>query len=462
MSPPAARSPRSRRSPLRSALAVLLVLAVAALVVVVATRPRTNPGVGVGGPTGRPSATPPRSVPSGSVPPAAGASGSSGGSGGSGALPSPTGAPATAFDPTAIQVSLETVAAGLSSPLAIANAGDGTNRLFIAEQGGVIRIVRDGGLVPAPFLDITERVASGGERGLLGLAFHPAFPDDPRVFVDYTDRNGDTQVSSFTVDPGDGNRADAASESRILHVDQPHANHNGGALVFDADGYLLIALGDGGGGGDPDGNGQSLRTPLGKILRIDVDAGSTADRPYGIPADNPYADGGADRRPEIWLTGLRNPWRMSIDRATGDLWIGDVGQGAWEEIDVRRAETAGGTNFGWNRMEGTHCYEPTSGCEDPALTLPVSDYGHDLGCTVIGGNVDRGTAQPLLAGGYLFGDYCSGRIFAIDSSSDTYQEPVQVAQTDATLSAFGEDEAGEIYATDLSGGEVLRVVATHR
>jgi glucose/arabinose dehydrogenase len=198
-------------------------------------------------------------------------------------------------------------------------------------------------------------------------------------------------------------------------------------------------------------------------VRIDIDggAGTTAERPYGIPAGNPFADGSRGR-PEIWLTGLRNPWRMSFDRATGDLWIGDVGQNAWEEVDVQRAGAAPGTNFGWNRMEGTHCFEPEQGCEDPALTLPVSDYGHDLGCTVIGGNVYRGSDQAALAGGYVFADYCSGRVFAIDAASDAYRSPVEVAATDRNISAFGEDEAGELFVTDIGGGELLRVVATAR
>jgi glucose/arabinose dehydrogenase len=281
------------------------------------------------------------------------------------------------------------------------------------------------------------------------------------VFVDYTDGQGDTQVSSFTVDPADADRLDPGSETHLLHVKQPFANHNGGALLFDRAGMLLISLGDGGSGGDPQGNGQSLTTLLGKILRIDV-AAPTADRPYAIPADNPYADGADGRRPEIWLTGLRNPWRMSFDRVTGDLWIGDVGQGAWEEIDVQRSGTAGGTNFGWNKLEGTHCFEPTTGCEDSSLAPPATDYGHDLGCTVIGGNVYRGTQQAALVGGYLFGDYCSGRIWAIDPAADRYQSPVQVAESGISLSAFGEDEAGELYAADISGDAILRIVAMRR
>ena len=451
---------RSRRN-LRAALASLTVLAALVLVVVIATRPAAQPGVGVGGPTGRPSAANPGGS-SGS----GGASGpvaSGPGSGGSGAAGSP-GSAGPSFDPTGVAVTLEVVAGGLSAPLAIVHAGDGSGRLFVAEQGGQIRIVRDGAVDPAPFLDIADRLSSGGERGLLGVAFHPRFPDDPRVFVDYTDRDGDTRVSSFTLDPANLERADPGSEVNLLHIAQPFSNHNGGAIAFDREGYLLVAMGDGGSGGDPQGNGQSPTTLLGKILRIDVDQGAdqAAGRLYGIPAGNPFADGAAGRRPEIWLTGLRNPWRMSVDRATGDLWLGDVGQNAWEEIDVQRAAAPGGTNFGWDRMEGTHCFEPEQGCEDPSLALPVSDYGHDLGCTVIGGNVYRGSAQAALVGGYVFGDYCSGRLFAIDAAIDTYQSPVEIGESDRSLSAFGEDEAGELYVTDLGGGELLRVVATAR
>jgi glucose/arabinose dehydrogenase len=371
----------------------------------------------------------------------------------------PSATPGIAFNPNGLKVEFDEVAAGLDQPLAVANAGDGTGRLFIAEQGGRIRIVRDGTLLDKPFLDIADRITSGGERGLLGVAFHPNFPTDPRVFVDYTDDNGDTRVSSFTVDPASPDRVDAKTERRLVFVKQPYANHNGGAVVFGPDGYLYIAMGDGGSGGDPQGNGQSLKTLLGKILRIDVDH-TTGDRGYAIPPDNPFADGADESQPEIWLTGLRNPWRMSFDRATGDLWIGDVGQGAWEEIDVQRAGVPGGTNFGWNRMEGSHCYRPTTGCTDPSLTLPVTDYGHKEGCTVIGGNVDRGTDQPALGGGYLFADYCSGRVWAIDPSSNAFREPTQVATTDHNFAALGEDERGELYAVDISGGSLLRVTGT--
>ena len=434
--PPAAAEPPSARGPaggpvVRLILVALVVIAVVGLAALVASRSRPGGGGAFdgGGPT---------------------------------ALPSSSARPGgSAFDPARVTVRLEPFAGGLAAPLAIADAGDGSGRLFVAEQGGRIRVIRDGRVEATPFLDVSGEITSGGERGLLGLAFHPRFPADPRVFVDYTDRNGDTQVSSFSVGAPGADRVNPASETRILGVRQPYPNHNGGALVFDPKGMLLISLGDGGSGGDPQGNGQSLDTLLGKILRIDVDY-HDATAAYGIPSDNPFATGAAGQRPEIWLTGLRNPWRISFDAATGDLWIGDVGQDAWEEVDVQRADAPGGTNFGWNRMEGTHCFLPPTGCADPGLTLPVSDYGHDLGCTVIGGGVYRGTSQPAIAGGYLFGDYCSGRIWAIDPAGAGYRAPVPVAVTGLNLSAFGTDAAGEMYVADIGNGAILRLTATAR
>jgi len=381
---------------------------------------------------------------------------------------SPSAGPTSSPGPSAQTLDLDHLAVGfdqvvsrLTDPLAIVNAGDGSGRLFVAQQGGQIRIVRGGTLVDRPFLDIADRITSGGERGLLGVAFHPRFPADPRVFVDYTDVNGDTRVSSFRVDPASPDRVDPATEERLLFVKQPFANHNGGALVFGPDGFLYVSLGDGGSGGDPQGNGQSLTTLLGKILRIDIDR-TSGDQRYSIPSDNPYADATDGRRPEIWLWGLRNPWRISFDRKTGDLWMGDVGQDRWEEVDVQRAGTPGGTNYGWNRMEGNHCYLPPSNCREPGLTLPVTEYGHDQGCTVIGGNVDRGTAQPLLAGAYLFADYCSGRVWAIDPSVDGARSPTLVARTNHAFSAFGEDQAGELYAVDINAGSLLRLTANRR
>ena len=361
----------------------------------------------------------------------------------------------SSFDPAAVAIDFEVAVSGLEAPLAIAHAGDGSGRLFVVEQEGRVRIVRDGELVREPFLDIADRVLAGGEQGLLGLAFHPSFPDDPRLFLNYTDRSGTTTVSSFTVGD-DPDRTDPGTEIEILRIAQPYANHNGGALAFGPDGFLYIATGDGGAGGDPHDNGQRLDTLLGKILRIDVDA-TAGDRAYGIPDDNPFVDD-PDAEPEIFLTGLRNPWRISFDRATGDLWIGDVGQGRWEEVNVARAGEAG-LNFGWRRMEGRECFEG-AGCDDSAFALPVSVYNHDLGCSITGGAVYRGTAVPGLVGGYLYADYCSGNVWVLDPSRerDTASNGRLVLESGRSISAIGEDQAGELFATDLAAGDLLRVV----
>ena len=378
------------------------------------------------------------------------------GCGAGNATPSPRASPSAAA-PAGLKVTLQPFVDGLDQPLAAVNAGDGSGRIFVAEQGGRIRIVRDGALLANPFLDVSSEISAGGERGLLGLAFHPNYPDDPRFFVNYTDTNGDTHIASFTVEPANPDRADPGSEKQILFVDQPYANHNGGGLAFGPDGDLYIGLGDGGSGGDPHENGQKLTTMLGKVLRIGVD-GTTGDKAYTVPADNPFV-GRTEANPEIFAYGLRNPWRFSFDRSSGDLWIGDVGQGAWEEVDVVRKGTSG-QNFGWNRMEATHCFRPQEGCDQTGLTMPVAEYSHSNGCTVIGGYVYRGSAQPAMAGDYLFGDYCSGTIWAISPAGDQLREPTVVGAMDGSLSSFGEDESGELYATDLSGGRLLRVTAT--
>jgi glucose/arabinose dehydrogenase len=330
--------------------------------------------------------------------------------------------------------------------------------LFIAAQDGRIWLVQaDGTVAPSPMADLSARVRSGGEQGLLGLALHPRFPSDPRVFVNYTDDDGDSVIASLTVDPADATRLDPASEHRILFVDQPYANHNGGDLLFGPDGFLYAFFGDGGGGGDPQNNGQSRETLLGKVLRLDIDR-PNGDRAYSAPAGNPFAeDVGRD---EIWLMGLRNPWRASFDKANGDLWIGDVGQGAWEEIDVARAGV-GGLNFGWDRMEGNHCYPRGAECSTEGLATPVTEYGRDLGSTVVGGYVYRGSAFPKLVGAYLFADYGSGRIFAIDPASDGFRDPVEVGGGSGGISSFGEDASGELYVT-LLDGTVSRITATAR
>ena len=378
------------------------------------------------------------------------------------AAPTTSVGPSTApFDPASISIELEPYATVPGGPLAITAPHDGTGRLLIATKAGQIRIVRDGALDPDPMLDISDLVSSGGEQGLLGIAVHPGFPEDDRIVVDYTDVDGDTVVASYRLDPADPDRLDPTSAAVILAADQPFANHNGGAVAFGPDGHLYVGLGDGGSGGDPLESGEHLDTLLGKVLRLDVDSPAAAGAGYAIPPGNPFASV-AGARPEIWLTGLRNPWRFAFDRATGDLWVGDVGQGAWEEVDVAPAGV-GGLDFGWDRMEGAHCFEPASGCPTEGLTLPVTEYGHDLGCTIIGGAVYRATEQPLLAGGYLFGDYCSGRLWAIPASAAASGpiDPVRVGTAGAGLAGFGENEAGELFAANLDG-TISRVVATAR
>jgi glucose/arabinose dehydrogenase len=373
------------------------------------------------------------------------------------ASPSTTDPSATSvpFDPTGVSLEVDTVTDGLDQPVDIAVPDDGSGRVFVAEQPGRIRVVRNGVLVDQPFLDIRDRIASGGERGLLGLALHPAFPEDPRFFVDYTDVNGDTVIAEYRLGDGDAEAGDAGSERILLQIDQPFGNHNGGAVVFGPDGMLYIATGDGGSGGDPQGNGQRLDTLLAKILRIDVDAPGNEDI-YGIPDDNLFL-GESGARPEIWLTGLRNPWRIRFDELTGDLWIGDVGQGAWEEIDVAPAGV-GGLNFGWNRVEGFECFEPHDGCDNPGLTLPVAAYGHDLGCAVIGGVVVRDAEQPLLNGGYLFSDSCSGNLWLLDAAGSGRREPVLARTTERSISSIGLDADGTVLVTALQG-ELLRITA---
>jgi glucose/arabinose dehydrogenase len=376
---------------------------------------------------------------------------------GAGAPTSSPGRAAGPGDPAGVVIRLEPFLEGLSAPLYLTHARDGTGRVYVVEQEGTIRLAEaDGTLLEEPFLDITDQVTAGGERGLLGLAFHPDYAGNGRFFVHYSDLEGDTVISEFAGEGQGG--ADSRSERVLLRYDQPFANHNGGQIGFGPDGFLYIGLGDGGSGGDPFGNGQSVDTLLGKILRVDVDGA----QPYGIPPDNPFAPGG-DGLPEIFDWGLRNPWRFSFDRATGDLFIGDVGQGAWEEIDLHPAGAPGGLNFGWNLMEGDHCFVETP-CDQPELVGPVAEYSHDLGCTVIGGYVYRGEDQPALQGIYLFADYCSGLVFGISAQRAAAgpTTPVELLATDMAVSSFGEDEAGELYVTDLSGGTVHRVTASAR
>jgi glucose/arabinose dehydrogenase len=357
-------------------------------------------------------------------------------------------------DLSALRIDLQVAASGLDEPVDIANAADGTGRLFVVEKAGRIRVLQDGKLSSVPFLDITGRVGSGGsEQGLLGLAFHPDYVHNGYFFVNYTDRQGNTVVSRFAVG-SDPAQADPSSETVILTVDQPAANHNGGQLAFGPGGFLYVGLGDGGRAGDPFGNGQNRQTLLGKMLRLDVDHG----QPYTVPASNPFA-GSSGLRPEIWATGLRNPWRFSFDRSTGDLYIADVGQDTYEEIDYQPAGSQGGENYGWSIMEGMHCYPASQACDRTGLTLPVAEYDHSQGCSVTGGYVYRGRQFPSLDGIYLFSDYCSGRIWALDRDGQGQWRMAEVGRASIRPSSFGEDEAGELYLVDIQGGKLYRIVA---
>ncbi|UFS72502.1 PQQ-dependent sugar dehydrogenase [Geomonas sp. RF6] len=341
------------------------------------------------------------------------------------------------------------VAKGFTDPTAIVSARDGSNRLFVVEQGGRVKIVRDGVVSATPFLDISGLVTrTGSEQGLLDLEFPPDFARRRVFFVNYTDKTGigNTSIDRFSVS-ADPDRADPASRTQLLHITQPYRNHNGGELAFGPDGFLYIGTGDGGKGGDPHRNGQRRDTLLGKILRIDVSSGTKS---YAIPKGNPF-------RNEIWGYGLRNPWRFSFDRTTGDLYIADVGQDEVEEVDFQPAGAGAGANYGWNRMEGSSCFKKEK-CDKSGLVLPVAEYRHGRGdCSVTGGYVYRGTAASL-KGIYLYGDFCSGRIWGLRRDGSTWRTQL-LADTKFSISTFGEDEAGEVYVADYGSGTVYRVGA---
>jgi glucose/arabinose dehydrogenase len=360
---------------------------------------------------------------------------------------------------TAPRIALRYVASGLHAPVFATGAGDGSGRIFIVEQAGTIKILKAaGGIIATPFLDLHTLVSCCGERGLLGLAFSPQYKTNGKLYVDYTDRNGNTVVAEYRRASWDTNRVNVTTRRVLLQVVQPYANHNGGMLAFGSDGYLYIGLGDGGSGGDPGNRAQNKTVLLGKILRIDVN-GTAGTQPYRIPSTNPFVNTfGAD---QIWSYGLRNPWRFSFDRWNGDLWIGDVGQSSWEEIDhVRKASGNGrGANFGWRVLEGFHCYNPSTGCSTAGKTPPLLEYSHTLGCAVIGGYVYRGPTFAALAGWYLFGDECSGRIWAVSTGATSPTTPQQLLDTTYTISSFGQDDRGELYVLDLVGGRMYKVVA---
>jgi glucose/arabinose dehydrogenase len=375
------------------------------------------------------------------------------------ALPAPTaGVPArpssdgvdapAAYDPNAVIVGwARVIGGGLSKPVYVTNAGDGSGRLFIVEQTGRIRIFKSNALLSTPYLNLSASISTGFEQGLLGLAFHPDYDTNGKFYVNLTQKDGTTAINEYRANPPSANTVDWHTGRRIMTIAQPYSNHNGGHLAFGPDGFLYIGTGDGGSGGDPGNRAQSLTQVLGKMLRIDIN-GTQGTWQYRAPADNPYV--GIAGYDEIWARGLRNPWGWSFDRANGDLYIADVGQGRYEEVNISLGPKAGrGLNYGWRVMEGRHCYNPPTNCNTSGKVLPVEEYAHsvsgDDNCSVTGGYVYRGTFYPALVGGYFFGDYCSGRLWSMPARSVHPVTPVQHKMTTLSISGFGEDEAGNVF-----------------
>ena len=351
---------------------------------------------------------------------------------------------------SAQEIRLTQIASGISSPTDIQSANDGSGRLFFVQQNGLIRIFRNGTVSTQPFLDIRNKTQLDSERGLLGLAFPPGFAQSQRFYVDYTDLNGDTIIAQYRI-TANPDLADPASEIVVLKILQPYANHNGGQVRFGPDGYMYIAMGDGGSGGDPQNNAQNRNALLGKLLRIDVESDPGK---YHIPPDNPFANQ-SGARGEIWAMGLRNPWRFSFDRATKDLWIGDVGQEDYEEVNFQPASSRGGENYGWSGSEGLHCYK--ANCSMQGSVLPVAEYNHsDNNCSVTGGFIYRGSASPGLRGIYLYGDFCSGRIWGVERQGAQSTARLLLA-SGFSITTFGEDESGEIYVSNYGNGTIHHV-----
>src|SRR5688572_9126961 len=344
------------------------------------------------------------------------------------------------------RIALQALPFGFRQPLFLTHAGDGSGRAFVVVKAGTIRIVKGDQVLPTPFLDISSRIrSSGNEQGLLGLAFHPRYVENGRFFVGYTDTAGRNTVERYQVS-ADPDRADPTSGVTLLSIDDPASNHNGGMVAFGPDGKLWVGTGDGGAAGDRYQNGQNRQALLGKMLRLDVDGGE----PYAIPADNPYV-GNSAYLPEIWAMGMRNPWRYSFDRANGDIWIGDVGQNAFEEIHRVPGGSPGGLNFGWPIMEGLHCYPSGAQCDQRPYEQPVAEYGRGGGCSVTGGYVYRGPTYPTLQGLYFFGDFCTGKIWSLDPQDVGAWRMTEQLQQPLQISSFGEDEAGEVYVVTFTG-----------
>lgn len=345
------------------------------------------------------------------------------------------------------------LASNLNRPVAITHSGD--NRLFITEQAGQIKIIEAGQLLTEPFLNITDLVQAGGERGLLSLAFHPNYQQNGFFYVNYTNKSGTTTISRYTV-TDNPNIADANSAKIILQIAQPFSNHNGGQIVFGPDGYLYIGTGDGGAGGDPHNNGQNLLSLLGKMLRIDVDNSVDSSDTYTIPEDNPFVSVD-NAQPEIWAYGLRNPWRFSFDSQTGNLFIADVGQSKFEEVNFQPSDSKGGENYGWRFMEAESCFSPKQNCNDGSLTLPVLSYSRDEGTAITGGYVYHGQIIKSLQGQYIYGDFANGRVWAASQSGSKWT-PKLLADTTFSISSFGEDVKGEIYLADYGAGKIYNLI----
>jgi glucose/arabinose dehydrogenase len=372
--------------------------------------------------------------------------------------PAPVTSGSTAPVLAAADIAIVPYETGLTRPVFITSARDGTGRTFIVQQGGQILVRKNGAILPTPLLDIHTRVTDSGEQGLLGMAFHPSYKTNRKFYVNYINLDGDTVIREYKTQVANPDRADTASARTILKVRQPYSNHNGGMLAFGPGGYLYIGLGDGGGAGDPGNRAQNLDTMLGKMLRIDINR-ATLGRNYAVPKSNPYV--GRAGLNEIWQSGLRNPWRYSFDRKTGTLWIGDVGQAKWEEVDRAVHTDTGsgrGYNWGWRVMEGAHCFKPASGCNRTGKRLPFVEYSHSSNgrCAVTGGYVYRGSRIPSLVGYYVYGDYCSGEIWAVRANDPTKRVRLVGTGSGRRISSFGEDANGELFVVDLNGS-VLRI-----
>ena len=353
--------------------------------------------------------------------------------------------------PASAAITLTPVITGLNSPVFVTGAGDGTNRLFVVEQTGRVKVFKNG--VTSTFLNISTKISTGDERGLLGLAFHPNYETNRKFYVYFTLKDGDIGINEYKASASNPNVAVLSTRRRILTINHPNSNHNGGMLAFGRDGYLYIGVGDGGGAGDVPNNAQNKDRLLGKILRIDIN-GTLGKRQYKIPKSNPFV--GRAGRNEIWSYGLRNPWRFSFDRARGDLWIGDVGQNRYEEVDRKlitstAAPNGRGSNYGWRVLEGWHCYKPASGCSKSAKVRPIVEYNHAGGrCAVTGGYVYRGSSAALV-GKYIFADYCSGEIWSISRGASIPATKKLLRNTSQLISSFGEGDNGELYVVSLKG-----------